>query len=241
MKNYYPSPFDIDVSLNGGYLYTTQARLSSRVANQRLTQATIDAVTLKGKKIIDVGCGDGVYTRELYQKTKPKKMYGVDSSKEAIKIANKIYDRYKNLKFYYASLYNLPKQFEKFDLALVRGVIHHVDYPEKAIQSIAKVASEILILEPNGYNPLLKIIEKISPYHRFHKEKSYPPKKIRYWLKKAGYSVVKDKFISIIPFFFPDTFTVILKKFEPLVENIPYLRNVLCGIYVVYAKKNVIV
>ena len=51
MKNYYLSPFDIDVSLNGGYLYTTQARLSSMVANRRLTQATLESVILKGEKL----------------------------------------------------------------------------------------------------------------------------------------------------------------------------------------------
>ena len=237
MKNYYPSPFDIDVSLNGGYLYTTQARLSSRIANQRLTEATLESVKLKGKKVIDIGCGDGVYTHELYQKTKPKKMYGVDSSKEAIRIANKIYDRYKNLKFFYKDIYTFPKHFDNFDLAIVRGVIHHVAYPEKAIKSIGQIASEILILEPNGYNPLLKVIEKISPYHRFHKEKSYSPYLIRNWLTRAGFTVTTDKFISVIPFFFPDTFTVVLKMFEPLVESIPYFRNFLCGVYVVHAKK----
>jgi len=237
MKNYYPSPFDIDVSLNGGYLYTTQARLSSRVANQRLTQATLATVNLRNKKVIDVGCGDGVYTYEIYKQTRPKKMYGVDSSREAIKIANKIFARYKNLQFSFANLYNLVKKRGSYDIALVRGVIHHVDYPEKAIKSIANIAKEIIILEPNGYNPLLKVIEKISPYHRFHKEKSYQPRKIRQWLNNAGYTVVNDKFISIVPFFFPDTFTYLIKPLEPLVESLPYLRNFLCGVYVVYAKK----
>src|SRR3989344_2999484 len=105
MKNYYPTPFDIDVSLNGGYLYTTQARLSSRVANQRLTLETLAILDLKGKYVIDVGCGDGVYTFELYQKAKPKKMFGIDSSIEAVKIARKIYDRYKNLKFIQGDIY----------------------------------------------------------------------------------------------------------------------------------------
>src|SRR3989344_308794 len=166
MKKYFSSPFDIDASLNGGYLYTTQARLSSIVANHRLTLAILNAVRLSGKKVIDIGCGDGVYTFELYRNARPKKLYGVDS----------------------------------------------------AIKSIGQIASEILILEPNGYNPLLKIIEKISPYHRFHKEKSYTPKMIRGWLHKAGFTVYMQKYISIIPFFFPDTFTVILKPFEPFVE-----------------------
>lgn len=237
MKNYRPSPFDIDVTLNGGYLYTTQARLSSVIANQRLTQATLSSVDLKGKKVIDVGCGDGVFTFELYKNGRPKKLYGIDSSKQAVKIAKKFYDRFKNLKFFYADVYHLPKKFSGFGLAIVRGVVHHMSYPEKGIQSIGKIASEILILEPNGYNPLLKIIEKISPYHRFHKEKSYTPKKIRQWLAKAGFTVSSQTYISIVPFFFPDTFTVIFKAFEPLIEKIPYVRNILCGVYVVHAKR----
>lgn len=69
MKKYYPSPFDIDATLNGGYIYTTQARLSSIVANHRLTQATLNSVNFTGKKVIDIGCGDGVYTFELYKNT----------------------------------------------------------------------------------------------------------------------------------------------------------------------------
>ena len=239
MKKYFSSPFDIDASLNGGYLYTTQARLSSIVANHRLTLAILNSVRLAGKKVIDIGCGDGVYTFELYRNARPKKLFGVDSSKKAIKLAKMFYGRFKNLKFFYTDLYKFPKRFEKFDLAIVRGVIHHVDYPEKAIKSIAEMTSEILILEPNGYNPLLKIIEKISPYHRFHKEKSYTPKMIRGWLHHAGFTVYLQKYISIIPFFFPDTFTVILKPFEPFVEKIPYLRNIICGVYVVHAKKEI--
>lgn len=238
MKNYYPTPFDIDVSLNGGYLYTTQARFSSVVANQRLTKATFESVHLKGKTVLDVGCGDGVFTAQLYKKGRPKIIWGVDSSKEAIVVAKKLYDaRNKKLQFFFGDIYHLSRKFDHFDLAIVRGVIHHVDEPAKAIQSVADIASQILILEPNGYNPLLKIIEKISPYHRFHKEKSYAPIKIRNWLKAAGYRIVKDKFISLVPFFFPDILTVIFKKIEPLVECIPYLRNVLCGVYVVHAKK----
>ncbi len=240
MKNYYPTPFDIDVSLNGGYLYTTQARLSSVVANQRLTKATLDFVTLKGKTVIDVGCGDGVFTAQLYKKGQPKKMWGIDSSKEAVDVAHKLYNRKnKNLQFFYGDIYHLSRKFSHSDLALVRGVIHHVEDPQKAIQSVANVASEILVLEPNGYNPLLKIIEQISPYHRFHKEKSYTPVKIRRWLKAAGFRIVKDEFISLVPFFFPDILTVIFKKIEPLVEGAPYLRNGLCGVYVVHAKKNI--
>jgi hypothetical protein len=44
---------------------------------------------------------------------------------------------------------------------------------EKAIQIICNIADEIIVAEPNGYNPVLKIMEKVSPYHIQHEEKSY--------------------------------------------------------------------
>ena len=60
-----PEPFDRDVALNEGYRYTTNAPLSSRLANDRLTDATLDLVPLAGRSLIDVGCGDGTYTADL--------------------------------------------------------------------------------------------------------------------------------------------------------------------------------
>ena len=61
-----------------------------------------------------------------------------------MRIAKKFYDRYKNLQFFHGDIYNFPKNFANFDLAIVRGVIHHVAYPEKAIKSIGEIVSEIL-------------------------------------------------------------------------------------------------
>src|SRR5205809_102151 len=43
-----PEPFDRDVELNEGYRYTTNAPLSSRLANDRLTDATLELVALEG-------------------------------------------------------------------------------------------------------------------------------------------------------------------------------------------------
>ena len=154
-------PFDQDVTLNGGYLYTTNAKLSSKFANDRLTRATRQMISLKNKSVIDVGCGDGVYTHELFQSEKPKRILGIDASKKAIRIAQKLYQK-RNLTFQYVNIYHLERLKTKFDIAIVRGVLHHVDDPRNAIVSIAKIASTVLILETNGYNPLLKIIEKID-------------------------------------------------------------------------------
>lgn len=237
MKNSEYHAFDNDVTLNGGYLYTTNAILSSKMANERLTKATIDIIDLKGKTVIDVGCGDGTYTYELYKWCKPKHLVGVDAARNAIKLAQVLYHKEKGIKFVCENIYNLPKKLSVFDVAIVRGVIHHVDHPQKAIESLAKIAKEIVILDPNGYNPLLKIVEKVSLYHRTHKEKSYSPVKIRGWLTKTRYGIVKDDYVGFVPFFCPDGMAIALKKVEKYIENFPLFSRFLCAVYVVYAKK----
>ena len=69
--------FNNDVTVNEGYLYTTKEKLSSWIANKRLTDVTIKALQLEGKRVIDVGCGDGTYTIQLMRE-KPKHMVGID-------------------------------------------------------------------------------------------------------------------------------------------------------------------
>ena len=57
--------FNRDVEEHGGYLYADQERYASRVANQRISEAIASCVDLAGKRVIDIGCGDGQFTREL--------------------------------------------------------------------------------------------------------------------------------------------------------------------------------
>ncbi len=46
------------------------------------------------------------------------------------------------------------------DVAVLRGVLHHLDRPEAAIAHLAKQFKAVMILELNGYNPVMKLIEK---------------------------------------------------------------------------------
>lgn len=49
--------------------------------------------------------------------------------------------------------------------------------PAKAIYAARSWADAMLIIEPNGTNPVLKIIGKASKYHREHGERSFQSKK----------------------------------------------------------------
>lgn len=90
---------------------------------------------VKGK-ILDVGCGAGGFTG-LLKKIRPDlDIYGVDISKNAIKIAKKDFPK---VKFSVGTSYKLPFRDNFFDAAIMRQILEHVEYPEKALKELKRV------------------------------------------------------------------------------------------------------
>lgn len=227
-------PFDLDSAMNGGYLYTTNQPLSATIAISRQTEEVLKSTDFGGKSVIDIGCGDGAVTIDLYDRTSPASMVGIDPAENAVKIArSRIGDR--NITFSAEGAYDLPFADREFDIAHLRGVLHHMDRPEVAVREAARVARRIVILEPNGYNPVLKLIEKVSPYHRAHGERSFFASTIERWVKDAGLKTVFRSHCCLVPYFCPDGVARALKRIEPFVESQPFLRTVGCGAFVIAA------
>ncbi len=231
--------FDADVSTNQGYLYTNTTKLSSFLSNQRISKEIIQGLDVADKTILDVGCGDGTYTLELLA-SRPCKVVGFDASQSGIEVAlvNKsqlALELQPKIDFIHADIYQFVPQ-EYFDVVVVRGLIHHLYEPEQAIAQISRWGKEIIVVEPNGYNPVLKLIEKLSSYHRQHEEKSYCPHTLKRWFQQQGTEIVEESYIGLVPFFCPEALAKVLKKMEPWVESIPLLRNFACGQFVFKAK-----
>lgn len=223
--------FKSDVISNGGYLYSNTDRLSSRLSCRRSTKAIHQTLgCLKKKKIIDIGCGDGIFTKKLIA-LNPEFVTGVDPNEAAIAIAKKNTSNIKNINFQVMDIYEIPL-IQRYDIAIIRGVLHHLYQVEKAIELICKIANEIIVLEPNGYNPILKIIEKTSPYHILHEEKSYSPRKLDQWFRNNGGDITKSMYVGFVPMFCPDFLAKILNFLEPYLEKTPLIRNFSCGQYI---------
>jgi 2-polyprenyl-3-methyl-5-hydroxy-6-metoxy-1,4-benzoquinol methylase len=237
MKEKNISRFDADTTKMGGYVYTKNNRLSSYLANLHQTLTTLKLVNIKGKTVIDIGCGDGTYTQEWFRIGKPKSIFAFDPSKKAISTANKN-NKYKSrVKYAVGSIYKMPTN-KTYDIAIVRGVLHHLYSPEKGMEQISKIARTVILIEPNGYNLILKIIEKTSPYHIEHEEKSYAPHRINGWIRRFGGKIKRGKFAAIVPFFCPDWMAKILKGMEPTVESLGIINWFFCSnYYVVYQNK----
>ena len=240
------SKFNEDVLKLGGYAYTNENIYSARVASEKQSAGIIKAVKSqklkRPVKILDVGSGDGTYTFELYKHLKPDLIVGFDYAKEGVEIAKKMTkktDRSK-IKFQTVSIYDADKKIEgKFGVVVIRGVLHHLYNPRRGIKAICKLSNIIVVAEPNGFSPLMKIMEKASLYHRQHEEKSYWPPTLNSWFEENGFTVQKQEFFGIVPFFFPETLSRLIKRIEPFLEAIPYVNRVYCGTnLIVYEKRS---
>lgn len=221
--------FSNDMNSHGGYAYTTD-RLSAKMSNARISKSILAMDNFVGKKVLDIGCGDGAYSIELAQAGAALVM-AIDPVKNAVENAAKKYSHIRNLKFEAVNIYDIEIPQQPYDIAVLRGVLHHLPDLEKGIEIACKLAKKIIVMEPNGYNPVLKIIEKTSSYHIEHNEQSFTPAKLRRLFEKNGGKIVFDEFVGLVPFFCPDYFAKIMKFFEKAVESIPVINAISCGQY----------
>ena len=111
---------------------------------------------LKGCRVLDAGCGDGVLSYMLAREG--AEVYGIDISREALRVAKK---RCGNARFYQASIYNLPFPDKFFDHITCLEVIEHLADPDKALTELKRVwkgSGKIVITTPIYHG-------RLNPYH----------------------------------------------------------------------------
>jgi len=228
--------FDRDVADHDGYVYTTNPTLSNRIASRRHSNAIHAALDFRGKRVIDIGCGDGTYSVELFDRGRPSSIYALDPAVKAIELARRKSGE-RNIVYEAASAYRIPRDDNTFDIAHLRGVLHHMDRPYDAISEAFRVAPTIILLEPNGYNMGLKLIERASTYHREHGEKSYPPTRLDRWVRRLGGKVTHRDWVCLVPYFCPDWLARSMRRIEPIVESIPLFNRLGCSTYIMVATR----
>lgn len=228
--------FDRDAAANEGYLYTKTDRLSSKMATERSAALIIATNAMRGKKVLDAGCGDGHFTLRFFDDAGPSEMYAVDTAASAVGlIKSRRADR--NIEFAVGDAHRLPFADDSFDIVLLQSVLHHADRPAEMIREAFRLAPEVLIHEPNGRNPGLKLFERISSYHLEHNEKSYTSTQFRRWIKAVGGRVTDQRYGGFVPMFSPDWIAKAMKRLEPLVERVPLLREFGCAVLVIVARR----
>lgn len=235
--------FDRDISRLGGYAYTG-SRISSSIANANISQAVHQIYQFKNMRVLDIGCGDGSYTLEFLDQGATQ-IVGVDPSVKAIELANtKIKELNKGVRqrvaFAVANIYELEKmewEINNFDCIVLRGVLHHLPDAKQALMKLSRFEGVIIMMEPNGWNPILKVLEKLSAYHRAHEEQSFLPSTICGWLAEAGFINQSVRFINCVPMFCPDWMARLALAATPFIERLPLVRVFGCGQQLIVARK----
>ncbi len=116
----------------------------------------LDYHFVKGKKLLDVGCGTAT-DAEIFVKEYGLKLFGIDVYED---------ENLRNvpITFKKGSIYKIPFQENMFDYVFVHDVLHHVDEPKhretvhkKALRELKRVCRKngvIIIVEGNRFNPL---------------------------------------------------------------------------------------
>ncbi len=99
----------------------------------------LEQVGIKGKDILDFGCGDGVYSFKL-KKLGAKSVIGIDVSPTMIKLANEsLAETKEKIRFIEADGVNLPLENNSFDIVFANFVFHHFSDSSKPISEIFRV------------------------------------------------------------------------------------------------------
>jgi ubiquinone/menaquinone biosynthesis C-methylase UbiE len=228
--------FNQNVQENGGFLYTTNSLFSSYVANKRISEEIFKFIKPQYKTLIDIGCGDGSYTNEIKQNFPNLEVRGFDPASKAVEKATTIYP---DVIFETVNLLdeNLQIPAVKYDVGIIRGVLHHLSDQQKAIENAFKLTDNIIIMEPNGNNPILKFIEKTSKYHIEHEEQSFFEWSLKKWINNAGGKVINWSYVGYVPFFFPTPAAKLIYSLQPILEKIPVLKHVFSAQFIIACSK----
>jgi ubiquinone/menaquinone biosynthesis C-methylase UbiE len=94
-----------------------------------------------GEKILDLGCGSGIFGKKIEEKLK-REVIGIDIvDKRVCKIPFKIYDGK-----------NIPFSNDYFDVVIIAFVLHHTEDPVSILKEAKRVGKRIIIFEdlPEG-------------------------------------------------------------------------------------------
>ncbi len=109
----------------------------------------------RGQRLLEVGCGEG--GNLFFLGDSEAHLYGIDLFSNKLIFAK---SQLPQCRFLCSHADQLPFPAECFDIVLCRDVLHHLPARESALKEFARVCrhgGKIVIIEPNGRNPIIQL------------------------------------------------------------------------------------
>jgi ubiquinone/menaquinone biosynthesis C-methylase UbiE len=124
---------------------------------------------VKGKKILDLGCGPGLYAKKL--SNMGAKVKGIDISKDIVRIAK---EENPSLDLIVGDAEKLPYKNSEFDIVLATLVLGHIPQWDKVLNEINRVLKNKGIFIFSSYNPVTEKTKRTKWFFRkFYEIKDY--------------------------------------------------------------------
>lgn len=159
----------------------------------------------KKLKFLDFGCGTGSSVKYIKKYLPKASVYGVDVSKEEIRVAKTNSKGLKDVTFAAFDGTNIPFTV-KFDVIFIANVFHHIrrDKHKKVMKNIyARLADDgiLFMFELNKLNPLTMLVAIMNDY-RFDKDANLlNPFYAKRLLQSAGFLDSKATYTIFFPQF----------------------------------------
>jgi 2-polyprenyl-3-methyl-5-hydroxy-6-metoxy-1,4-benzoquinol methylase len=196
----------------------------------------------KSAKILEVGCGNGEFTKRLSKIAKGDvEVVATDITPVLIKEANKNRSN-KNILFKVDNLHKLSFKKNEFNIVCGISILHHVDL-QKSLAEIYKVlkpGGEIFFTEPNLLNPVIYLglhIESLRKKMEFSPdETAFIRWSLENQIKRAGFRDIKVLNYDFLHPNTPEASIPFAEKLGSFLEKVPVIKEV-SGSLIVYAKK----
>ena len=184
---------------------------SAGVWPHRIRQKVINLCReYKGGKLLEVGCGEGLFILNLATANPQLEIVGIDNNISGLlstreKCENK---KFKNVKLIYADAVNLPINDEYFDCLVCINTflnlesIKVVNHILGQMARVCKKKGKIFFDFRNSLNPFLRLKYKLAPYYDSTIEENklplntYYPKDIEDILRKLNFKIINRIYIG---------------------------------------------
>ncbi|MHC4319376.1 MAG: class I SAM-dependent methyltransferase, partial [Planctomycetota bacterium] len=111
-----------------------------RILAERFDRSGFELATVRGKTVLDMGCGSGRFTLAL-ARAGADRVIGVDLGRQSLDEADRIATGagIDNVQFIAADVLDLPFDDEAFDFVFCNGVLHHTADMERGVRQLYRV------------------------------------------------------------------------------------------------------